>query len=315
MKEFQFGTYIKKRRKEMGMSQEALCEGLCSVSTLSRLENNQQTPSRSLARQILERLGLPKNRFIALWDQESISADALVREIRGDMIEYRRLRRELRPEFCEKIREKLDELESIASLEDKSVQQFLLSHRALLGGQNGAYNLTEKLSMQLEAIRLTCPKFDPEDFQHGHYNMEESMLINQIAQTYSKIGKRKRSIDIYYQLIRYIEKNYKELSGYTGCFCLTAHNYACDLALEKRYLDAIEIAEKGRKICLRYRDFQFLAGFLAIQAECLFFLGEIEESTKLYRRAYYTYAAFEDKINLEIIRKEIKTHLHIELPD
>lgn len=137
MKEFKFGTYIKKRRKELGISQEDLCEGLCSVSTLSRLENNQQTPSRSLARQLLERLGLPKNRFIALWDQQSISAEALVREIRSDMIEFRRLRKEIRPQFQEKILEKLMELEEIIDPEDRSARQFLLAQQARLGSATG----------------------------------------------------------------------------------------------------------------------------------------------------------------------------------
>ena len=57
MNEFEIGTYIKKRRLELGMSQEKLCEGLCSVPNLSRIENNQQDPSRSLTRQLFERLG------------------------------------------------------------------------------------------------------------------------------------------------------------------------------------------------------------------------------------------------------------------
>ena len=58
--------------------------------------------------------------------------------------------------------------------------------------------------MQLEAIRLTCPNFDPENFQQGRYTMNESRLINQIACTYLDAGQGKRAIDIYRQLLGYV---------------------------------------------------------------------------------------------------------------
>lgn len=314
MKEFKFGTYIKKRRKELGISQEDLCEGLCSVSTLSRLENNQQTPSRSLARQLLERLGLPKNRFIALWDQQSISAEALVREIRNDIVHYCRLREEERIDVYNEIQEKLIELEEIVDLDDRSAQQFILANRAFLGGFAGLYTVHEKLSIQLKAIRLTCPKFDPDNFRTGHYSMDEIRLINQIAQTLSELGERKKAIDIYYQLIWNIEKNNKELAGYASQFCLVSHNYAIILTLEKRYADAIDIAEKGRKFCLLYGKYQFLPGFLTIQAECAYFLGETEKSKRLYFQAYYIYEAFEYEANQEIVKRELKDYLNAEIP-
>ena len=90
MEEFRLGTYIKKHRKELGMSQEDLCGGLCAASTLSRIENNQQDPSRRLTMSLLERLGLPRDKFIAFWGQRDISAGALMREILNNMVQHRR---------------------------------------------------------------------------------------------------------------------------------------------------------------------------------------------------------------------------------
>lgn len=144
---------IKKRRKDLGISQEELSEGLCAVSTLSRIENNQQNPSRNLTRHLLERLGLSKDRFFALWDQEDIATDALVREIRRDMICYRRAMTADKPQIQENIRVKLEELERIADPDDLSARQFLLAHQALLGGPEGAYGFEKRLAMQLEALR------------------------------------------------------------------------------------------------------------------------------------------------------------------
>lgn len=72
MNEFRLGTYIKKRREELDLKQEELCIGLCSVSNLSRIENGQQDPSRRLAQQLLDRLGLPDDRFTALWGKRTL---------------------------------------------------------------------------------------------------------------------------------------------------------------------------------------------------------------------------------------------------
>lgn len=309
MNEFKIGTYIRKCREELKLSQEELALGICATSTLSRIENNQQDPSRSLTRQLLGRLSLPQERFLALWDQKSISAAALMREINNDMIRYCRALQKDRLQIQEQIWEKMKELEDIATPDDRGAQQFLLSIEALLDGPDGPRNVEERLAMQLEAIRLTCPMFDPEDFRHGHYNWDECVLINQIANSCSDSGKRERAIDIYRQLLWYIEKNNKELAGYGKRFCMVAYNYAINLGLDKQYSKAIEVAERGRQTSLYYGSFEFLPGFLAVQAESNYYLGEIDESRRLYLRAYYTYDAFEDITNREIIKKEMQEHL------
>lgn len=50
---------IRIRRKMLGLSQQQLCEGLCDVKTLRRLEHRQTTPQRAIVTQLLMRLGLP----------------------------------------------------------------------------------------------------------------------------------------------------------------------------------------------------------------------------------------------------------------
>ena len=313
MEEFKIGTYIRKQRELLQLSQEELCEGYCSVSTLSRIENNQQDPSRSLTKNLLERLGLPQDKFTAFWGQKDLTAGTLMREINNDMVLYRQILGEGRRQLREQILEKLEELGSIVTTDDKAAQQFLIAQKASLGGPDGPYSMEEKLSMQLEAIRLTCPRFNLEDFRGGHYNREEYLLITQIAKTYSSAGQKERAIDIYRQLLWYIEKNGRELAGYASQFCLVAHNYAINLLAVGQYMKAIDVAEKGRKTCIEYGTFQFLPGLIAVQAESNYYLGQEETSRNLYRKAYYLYEAFEDKVNREIMRKEMKAHLGMEI--
>lgn len=53
------GQRVKKQRKDRGMSQMELAEGICSSSTVSLLETDQHVPSADILQKIAEKLGVP----------------------------------------------------------------------------------------------------------------------------------------------------------------------------------------------------------------------------------------------------------------
>ena len=57
MREMTFGEVIRNIRRQKGMTQEEVAEGICSVSSLSKMENGSQNPSSQKFQQIMERLG------------------------------------------------------------------------------------------------------------------------------------------------------------------------------------------------------------------------------------------------------------------
>ena len=59
MDEITFGEVIRSIRKAKGMTQEEVAEGICSTSSLSKMENGSQVPSRQRFQKIMERLGSP----------------------------------------------------------------------------------------------------------------------------------------------------------------------------------------------------------------------------------------------------------------
>ncbi len=115
-------------------------------------------------------------------------------------------------------------------------------------------------------------------------------------------------------MLKYIEKNNKDLDKYAQQFCLAAHNHAIDLGLEKQYKKAIQVSEKGRKLCTEKGNYEFLPGFLAIMAECFFFLGDLDTSKQYYIRAYYIYDAIGDESNRDHTQREMKEHLGLDIP-
>lgn len=54
---FQLGAVIKNRREELGITQEDLADGICSVPTLSRIENGERMPTKDHFEMLMQRLG------------------------------------------------------------------------------------------------------------------------------------------------------------------------------------------------------------------------------------------------------------------
>lgn len=314
MREILIGEYIRERRKDLGLTQSALCEGLCEPSTLSRLERGVHAPTSGLVNPLLQRLGLPGGRFFALLNENEAAVEALQKEIRADGIRFRRASEDMRPIIWTEAMGKLKHLEELAGGEDRIVKQFILSTRATLGKLDGPYSYKERLDILMEAIQLTVPRFDLEEINCKRYSLDEITLINQIAVTYKRAGKRKQAIDIYRQLLAYIEKNNQELTGYAVEFCLVAQNYAIALSMEECFTKAIEVSEKGWRICVDYGNYQFLPGFLAILAECHYFTGDQAKSRKLYYQAFSIYDTLHDEHNRAIMQAEMKERLDLDAP-
>lgn len=57
------GGYIKKKRKELNVTQDMVSNGICSVSYLSKIENNQIIPKEFYIKEIMEKLEVEKEFF------------------------------------------------------------------------------------------------------------------------------------------------------------------------------------------------------------------------------------------------------------
>ena len=253
MKELFLGEYIKQERIKQGITQEQLCAGICDPITVSRMENGKQTPSYNRICAFLQRLGLPDERFFALLSKNELELKKLQDEIRADSIRFERASPEERPHIRTSGLQKLEKLERLAESDDRIVRQYIMSMRATFGKPDGPYSPEERLELLMDALRLTVPNLDLEEINLGRYSMEETTLLNQVAVAYAQMGQPKKAIDIYRQLLKYVQKHYSDgMSRYAGKFGLVACNYANMLCKVGRYDDALEIAELGRKLCVEY---------------------------------------------------------------
>ena len=302
MEQLFIGELIRQRRLELGLKQCELCEGICEPVTMSRLESGKQTPGSNKLRMLMQRLGLPEERYYALVSKNELR----ISELQTEIVSSNVLRDSLRG------LEKIEELEAIAKPNDNQVRQFILRSRAILGklvdGKVEPYLPEEKLEMLSEAIRLTSPYFDIDHIGKRLYCVDEVKVINQIAGVYSEQGNNEQALQIYVQLIDYIKQHFQNVKQSGGLLPLVSYNYARELDLDGQYEKAIEIAKLGWEACVQYGQYASLPCTLEIIAECYHFLGDDEKSKDYYRQAYYLYKAVGRNHGIELVRSETQQY-------
>lgn len=187
-----------------------------------------------------------------------------------------------------------------------------LLHYGIHVDLDGRYTPLEQIDLLMQAIQLTVPRFDLESIESFLYTRDEITIINQIGLAYSDAGQNKKAAEIYYQLLKYVRKHFKETITSIGVLPLVLYNYARVLDLCGRYEEGAALAKEGREACIQYGHYQVLPRCLEIEAECRHFMGDDEISKELYYQSYYLCKVIGYQIGLEVVKKEAKEYLNID---
>ena len=314
MRELSLGEYIKQERIRQGITQEQLCEGICEPITISRMENGKQIPSYTRICTFLQRLGLPDDQYLALLSQNELEIKALQDEIRADIVRFERAAPEKRHDIKMTGLQKLEKLEKLAKPDKRIIRQYIFAMKISFEKQSFLYTLDKRLEFLLEALHITVPKCDLEEINLGIYSLDEFSLINQIAGIYVKKGQLNKAIDIYQQMLKYVQKHYHKMSRYGGNYALVSHNYTVTLFTAGRYKEALDVANLGLKICIKYMHYRFLPGFLDLIGGCYFYKGNLEKCKEYYRNAYCLYKVMGNERDRVLLERTAKERLNLEFP-
>ena len=308
MNRFMIGEYIRTQREAKGINQDDLCRGICNRSTLSRIEHGRHEPNYYVLKALLQRMGIPEERFQILMGPQEFEIEELQQEIVADNVKH---------DFSSALK-KIERLETLFQAEQQPVlQQFVLRVRALAGyekdGQHFDYDYSTQREMLTHALELTCAGIHLKNMGRFLLGEDEAKIINQIAITYSEEGNRRQAIEIYRQLIRYVQRNFAGCEVERVLLPLTAYNYSRLLGLECRYEEAIEVAKLGRQCCVKYNRCRMLGGLLLNIACCLHEMGEDERSRELLTQSYYVYKVMEEHRSCKVVQNYAKETFGMEL--
>ncbi len=308
------GEAVRRKRQAMGITIEALSEGICGTNSISRLEAGKQLPSYNRLQAILDRLDMPADRFYCHLTDEELAISDLSRTIVDANVRMYTATAEDRANFRQQGLDAIAHLEALMDKNDMLSRQLILRSQAILGTEEGDHPLEVQLQMLHQAMAMTAPKFRLEQIQKGLYTTDELKIINQIAQVYSQRDDRQTALGIYEQLLAYVRGHFHEISPTRSCQILFNYNYARELTLAKQYEKAIEVADEGRRLSLLHDSNQYLGGLLSYMAESHHFLGNDQISRELYIQSYYNLITTEAFQDVPIIQEEAQEYLGLLLP-
>ena len=175
------------------------------------------------------------------------------------------------------------------------------------------YSMEEKLELLFRAIKITVPDFDIDEIGRQWYSLDEIKIINQIGVVYGDNQQERKALDIYYQLMKYVKKRHFINSDTVPTAILLAQNYSLYLCVQKRYEEAIEIAEWGWNKSVEWGRATSLGGLMFVLGESLYHLGQIKESKEYYLKAYYAFSLMKNTQNMNIVQENIKEYFNINI--
>lgn len=200
MSNYNVGQIIKLTREAVGLSQEELSYGVCSVQTLSRIENGKVKVKKKTYQQLMEKMGRDGTKNYSVLSTENFELLDIMVEVNNLIFlhEYEEAENKLKP------------LKDVLSMEEEINYVFVKECEIIIDKALHRISAEDALVEYEKLIALSIP--DYKTFLHGIYPFfhEEIILLMNIGHTYGDLGNRKMAIEIYYMLIRSMNTGYME---------------------------------------------------------------------------------------------------------
>ncbi len=318
MANYKAGDVIRLTRNAVGMTQEELSDGICSVETLSRIENNRHKIKRDIYRRLMERLerGIHDNCAVCMGNDMSLLEEYILLEDTLSKREYD-ISKQYLAHICEKISD---------SVVDR---QYLKRVRALVDYELGEISAQVFIKQLQEAMEMTIPAYESYLWgdQRGKiypYREQEILILMGMGIAYYDVGELDKDIIIYEMIIRSLDAGYMDEKNAAELKLINLANLARPLGKLGRYEEALAKAEEGLNMAISRGYAHGLVELMMGTAGCRLRIAktgvdtkrkqqELEETKKMMQQAYYIAAARKDKYNLKSIVENLKYHFGLEM--
>ena len=249
---YTLGLLIRDFRLSQNLSQQILCQGLCSKSTLSKIENGTHQPDIALTECLLQRLGISE-RLFTFWGNEK---EARLYELKFKLIHPHLLKKEI-------ILKYLSEMESLLDEKDTIWHQTYLIFKAMncSSGQ-------ENTNAYLEALHCTLPDFDIQQLHQYRLSWNEITCLNNLAREY-RLTKSAHLCSLYYVLLlEYANRINPDILLHINLFVPTLYSYCHCLYIQKHYTEISNLPDRIDSKHIWYAP-SFYGGYLFYYSQAL----------------------------------------------
>ncbi|MCC8196991.1 MAG: helix-turn-helix domain-containing protein [Ruminococcus sp.] len=239
MDKIAIGKIIYNRRKAENCTQEDLCLGICSIATLSRIENGKAgNHDRSYIPGLLERLGMSGDSINDIISEDDYTVRQMIRRAnQANILEGT----EEAWKIVQETRARINDDHRNISLAN---EQRLIVLEARLSRIDGKISVEEELDRLENALRMTAVNYSPQNLPPYMTNMERQIL-GKIANTYYDLKQIETAIVIDSHVKRFMESYVEDKLIAANHLVLLCYNLSKFLGLVGRYSDCISVARDG----------------------------------------------------------------------
>lgn len=265
MKSLQIGEVVREARIRHGMTQEDLADGICAVSTVSKIENGHHNPQKRVFAALMERMGERTGRYAML-----VGAQEMEKE-------------ELREELAQSVR----------CGDRKSLEQHLEQYRILPGEKKaddlqwmelavlalGWWNGTPSEKMEeelLELLYLTYPEYVGNWEAHRSYSSGEILIFQLMAACREREMEHAWCLQRLEQMSKVLEQKNREQNWQKQAQISVCYQMAALCLLMEEYPSSVRYGADGLALCRQTGSYQVAPMLLSIFATGMTKLGDTQ---------------------------------------
>lgn len=291
------GQVIKRTRESLGMTQEELSDGICSVETLSRIENGKRAPNRANFEALMERMGKCGKKYIPYVHHRNMEVHRMLEKLRACI-----LRRNY--EEAENI---LDEMERCLNLEDPVNRQLILLFQATVKRNLKQISVWEYMHLLEESLSCTLPCYEDHGIlPRGVLTRAETQILIGIAVAYILEDDLDMAILMLEQLWEYYENIKIDTEERILAESSILNNLARCYGRKGQFDRSSEISLLNMNQCIRQRIMTNLPSTIYGAAYSMEHMDEDPKACKeLFIQAYYA----AEQSNNRYLMNHIKEHM------
>lgn len=277
------GKIIREARLKAGLTQEQMSEDICSVLTLSRIENNSAGVSPSLFQALMSRAGAPRNIFPVFPNRKDFDCFYTLKRARLYLESWQ-------------LQEAYDELLKVKNADfsnNKFHYQEWLYLQGCLQSRSGSCEHQLIYEIFISALNITKPNIDFSDLSNELFSDIELELLIEISNELLYLSQSDLSYIICSQLESYI--NNAELSFIERDRLLSRNAIARTkyLLYTHDYNKALETINEYRHLMVVNSENASLLELNFWTAMSYYYCGNIEKAHQMFNDTFYSAHAIE----------------------
>lgn len=262
------GGLIRELRMEQHLSQQTLCQGLCSKSKLSKIESGEQQPNVTLSQSLLQRLGISDTVFTFYGSEHEEK--------------LHELRRSLTLVFSNDtttIQDLTEKMLQLCNDDDVYYVQYVAYKRATC-----IPDIEKNTEALLQALQITLPNFTLNNMYTYKLSWLELTILNNYCNALRKCSSSKGIFSLY-SLLEYYNTSNLDILLKKCLGNIPIANLSSALYAQKNFKELTELTSYSSTAVMKCSLITF-STFLANYAQAL---GEVKQFDKVPLYAAYAY--------------------------